>query len=70
MQEVLRAILDGLHEALNRVKVATPYRDLYVELKPEVELADLTWKYHKSCHDSIIQGIFCGIFNPSSNTRL
>ncbi|KAG0611091.1 hypothetical protein M758_7G114700 [Ceratodon purpureus] len=69
-QEVLRAILDGLHEALNRVKVATPYRDLYVELKPEVELADLTWKYHKSCHDSIIQGIFCGIFNPSSNTRL
>lgn len=64
VQEVLRAILDGLHEALNRVKkVATPYRDLYVELKPEGELAELTWKYYKSCHNSIFQGIFCGILN-------
>lgn len=61
MQEVMRAILDGLHEALNRVKVAAPYRDLYLEPKPEIELAELTWRYHKSCHDSIIQDIFCGI---------
>lgn len=43
------------------MKKASPYRDLYVEEKPEAELAELTWKYHKSCHDSVIQDIFCGI---------
>ncbi|CAM6129169.1 unnamed protein product [Calypogeia fissa] len=59
-QEVLRAILDGLHEALNRVITAPPYRDLYLEPKPEEELAELTWRYHKLCQDSIIQDIFCG----------
>ncbi|KAG6547147.1 hypothetical protein Mapa_011399 [Marchantia paleacea] len=59
-QEVLRAILDGLHEALNKVTTPPPYRDLYIEPKPEEELADLTWRYHKLCQDSIIQDIFCG----------
>ncbi|KAL3680049.1 hypothetical protein R1sor_023005 [Riccia sorocarpa] len=59
-QEVLRAILDGLHEALNKVTTTPPYRDLYVDPKPEEELAKLTWRYHKQCQDSIIQDIFCG----------
>ncbi|KAL2613060.1 hypothetical protein R1flu_024752 [Riccia fluitans] len=59
-QEVLRAILDGLHEALNKVTTSPPYRDLYVDPKPEEELAELTWRYHKLCQDSIIQDIFCG----------
>lgn len=57
---MLRAILDGLHEALNKVTTPPPYRDLYIEPKPEEELADLTWRYHKLCQDSIIQDIFCG----------
>ncbi|KAI5058567.1 hypothetical protein GOP47_0026737 [Adiantum capillus-veneris] len=65
-QEVMRAILDGLHEALNRVK-NRHYMDIYreYESRPEDELAAITWNYHKSLNDSLIQDIFCGQLQSS-----
>ncbi|KAH7289861.1 hypothetical protein KP509_30G021800 [Ceratopteris richardii] len=65
-QEAMRSILDGLHESLNRVK-SRHYTDIYreYESRPEDELAGITWNYHKSLNDSIIQDIFCGQLQSS-----
>jgi ubiquitin C-terminal hydrolase len=54
MQELLAFLLDGLHEDLNRVK-----KKPYIEAKdadgrPDEELAEECWNYHKARNDSII----------------
>ncbi|MCO5562653.1 hypothetical protein L7F22_016281 [Adiantum nelumboides] len=65
-QEAMRAILDGLHESFNKVK-SRRYVDIYreYESRPEDELAEITWNYHKSLNDSLIQDIFCGQLQSS-----
>ena len=58
----MRAILDGLHESLNQVSEPR-YLDIYKEFESSStkdELAQITWDYHKSLNDSVIQDIFCG----------
>nr|AAN04210.1 Putative ubiquitin carboxyl terminal hydrolase [Oryza sativa Japonica Group] len=54
LQELLAFLLDGLHEDLNRVK-----KKPYIEAKdadgrPDEELAEECWNYHKARNDSII----------------
>ena len=54
VQELLAFLLDGLHEDLNRVK-----QKPYIETKdsdgrPDEEVADEYWRYHKARNDSII----------------
>jgi ubiquitin C-terminal hydrolase len=59
----MRAILDGLHDSLNRVDSKPHYIDIYKEFETSStkdELAQIAWDYHKSLNDSIIQDIFCG----------
>lgn len=53
-QEMLAFLLDGLHEDLNKVK-----RKPYIEAKdsdgrPDDEVAEEKWKYHKARNDSVI----------------
>ena len=53
-QELLAFLLDGLHEDLNKVK-----RKPYIELKdsdsrPDDEVAEELWNYHKARNDSVI----------------
>lgn len=53
-QEMLAFLLDGLHEDLNKVK-----RKPYIEAKdsngrPDDEVAEELWKYHKARNDSVI----------------
>lgn len=55
-------MLDGLHEDLNRVK-----QKPYIEAKdydgrPDDEVADEFWKYHKARNDSVIVDI-CQVNN-------
>lgn len=54
MQELLAFLLDGLHEDLNRVK-----KKPYIEAKdsdgrPDDEVAEECWSYHRARNDSII----------------
>ncbi|KAL0313132.1 UNVERIFIED_CONTAM: Ubiquitin carboxyl-terminal hydrolase 10 [Sesamum radiatum] len=56
-QELLAFLLDGLHEDLNRVK-----QKPYIETKdsdgrPDEEVADEFWRYHKARNDSVIVDI-------------
>jgi len=57
-QEMLAFLLDGLHEDLNKVK-----RKPYIEAKdsdgrPDDEVAEEKWKYHKARNDSVIVDVF------------
>lgn len=56
-QELLAFLLDGLHEDLNKVK-----RKPYIELKdsdnrPDDEVAEELWNYHKARNDSVIVNV-------------
>ncbi|KAF7850092.1 hypothetical protein BT93_L5877 [Corymbia citriodora subsp. variegata] len=64
-QELLAFLLDGLHEDLNRVK-----RKPYIEAKdsdgrPDQEVADESWKYHKARNDSIIVDVCQGQYKST-----
>lgn len=57
LQELLAFLLDGLHEDLNKVK-----RKPYIELKdsdsrPDDEVAEELWNYHKARNDSVIVNV-------------
>ena len=61
-QELLAFLLDGLHEDLNRVK-----QKPYFEIKdsggrPDEDVADELWRYHKARNDSVIVDI-CQVNN-------
>ncbi|KAL8154631.1 ubiquitin carboxyl-terminal hydrolase 9-like [Apium graveolens] len=64
-QELLAFLLDGLHEDLNRVK-----QKPYIELKdcdgrPDEEVADEFWRYHKARNDSIIVDVCQGQYKST-----
>ncbi|XP_006661646.1 ubiquitin carboxyl-terminal hydrolase 9-like isoform X2 [Oryza brachyantha] len=64
-QELLAFLLDGLHEDLNRVK-----KKPYIEAKdadgrPDEELAEECWNYHKARNDSIIVDKFQGQYKST-----
>ncbi|KAI4372132.1 hypothetical protein MLD38_010403 [Melastoma candidum] len=64
-QELLAFLLDGLHEDLNRVK-----QKPYLEAKdsngrPDKEVADEAWKYHKARNDSIIVDVCQGQYKST-----
>ncbi|ORX47413.1 cysteine proteinase [Hesseltinella vesiculosa] len=61
-QELLAFLLDGLHEDLNRI-LKKPYIEMPdFDDKPDDEVANTTWKYHKARNDSIIVDLFQGQF--------
>lgn len=64
-QELLAFLLDGLHEDLNRVK-----QKPYIETKdsdgrPDEEVADEFWRYHKARNDSIIVDVCQGQYKST-----
>ncbi|KAE8055031.1 hypothetical protein FH972_011901 [Carpinus fangiana] len=64
-QELLAFLLDGLHEDLNRVK-----QKPYIETKdsdgrPDEEVADECWKYHKARNDSVIVDVCQGQYKST-----
>ncbi|KAL0331584.1 UNVERIFIED_CONTAM: Ubiquitin carboxyl-terminal hydrolase 10 [Sesamum angustifolium] len=64
-QELLAFLLDGLHEDLNRVK-----QKPYIETKdsdgrPDEEVADEFWRYHKARNDSVIVDICQGQYKST-----
>ncbi|AEE31532.1 ubiquitin-specific protease 11 [Arabidopsis thaliana] len=64
-QEMLAFLLDGLHEDLNKVK-----RKPYIEAKdsdgrPDDEVAEEKWKYHKARNDSVIVDVFQGQYKST-----
>ncbi|GFS44516.1 ubiquitin-specific protease 9 [Actinidia rufa] len=64
-QELLAFLLDGLHEDLNRVK-----QKPYIETKdsdgrPDEEVADECWRYHKARNDSIIVDVCQGQYKST-----
>ncbi|XP_043715927.1 ubiquitin carboxyl-terminal hydrolase 9-like isoform X2 [Telopea speciosissima] len=64
-QELLAFLLDGLHEDLNRVK-----HKPYIETKdandrPNEEVANECWEYHKARNDSIIVDICQGQYKST-----
>nr|GME00539.1 ubiquitin carboxyl-terminal hydrolase 9 [Ipomoea batatas] len=64
-QELLAFLLDGLHEDLNRVK-----QKPYIETKdsdgrPDEEVADELWRYHKARNDSVIVDVCQGQYKST-----
>ncbi|CAN8314025.1 unnamed protein product [Cochlearia groenlandica] len=64
-QEMLAFLLDGLHEDLNKVK-----RKPYIEAKdsdsrPDDEVAEELWKYHKARNDSVIVDVCQGQYKST-----
>ncbi|ESQ38494.1 hypothetical protein EUTSA_v10028406mg [Eutrema salsugineum] len=64
-QELLAFLLDGLHEDLNRVK-----QKPYIELKdsdsrPDDEVAEELWNYHKARNDSVIVNVCQGQYKST-----
>ncbi|PKI64379.1 hypothetical protein CRG98_015239 [Punica granatum] len=64
-QELLAFLLDGLHEDLNRVK-----KKPYIEIKdsdgrPDKEVAEESWRYHKARNDSIIVDVCQGQYKST-----
>lgn len=53
-QELLAFLLDGLHEDLNRVKQKPYFETKDSDGRPDEEVADEFWSYHKARNDSII----------------
>lgn len=47
-------MLDGLHEDLNRVKQKPYFEATDTDGRPDEEVADECWRYHKARNDSII----------------
>ncbi|KAL1213003.1 putative ubiquitin carboxyl-terminal hydrolase 11 [Cardamine amara subsp. amara] len=64
-QEMLAFLLDGLHEDLNKVK-----KKPYIEAKdadgrPDEEVAEELWKYHKARNDSVIVDVCQGQYKST-----
>ncbi|KAI8814498.1 hypothetical protein BJ742DRAFT_671533, partial [Cladochytrium replicatum] len=59
-EELLRFLLDGLHEDLNRIK-KKPYTEVPdMDGKPDTEIADTMWEIYKRRNDSVIVDLFQG----------
>ncbi|GAA0183390.1 cysteine protease [Lithospermum erythrorhizon] len=53
-QELLAFLLDGLHEDLNRVKKKPYIESKDFDDRPDSEVAEEFWRYHKARNDSVI----------------
>ncbi|KAK4400238.1 Ubiquitin carboxyl-terminal hydrolase 10 [Sesamum angolense] len=64
-QELLAFLLDGLHEDLNRVKQKPYIETKDYDGRPDEEVADEFWRYHKARNDSIIVDICQGQYKST-----
>lgn len=64
-QEMLSFLLDGLHEDLNKVKQKPYIESKDSDGRPDDEVAEEMWKYHKARNDSVIVDV-CQVSNPFS----
>ncbi|XP_022958477.1 ubiquitin carboxyl-terminal hydrolase 9-like isoform X2 [Cucurbita moschata] len=64
-QELLAFLLDGLHEDLNRVKRKPYFETKASDGRPDVEVADECWRYHKARNDSIIVDVCQGQYKST-----
>ncbi|PIN10414.1 Ubiquitin C-terminal hydrolase [Handroanthus impetiginosus] len=64
-QELLAFLLDGLHEDLNRVKRKPYFETKDSDGRPDEEVADEFWRYHKARNDSIIVDICQGQYKST-----
>lgn len=61
-QEMLSFLLDGLHEDLNKVKQKPYIESKDSDGRPDDEVAEEMWKYHKARNDSVIVDV-CQVSN-------
>eukprot|EP00743_Colponemidia_sp_Colp-15_P008212 GILK01008907.1.p1 GENE.GILK01008907.1~~GILK01008907.1.p1 ORF type:complete len:644 (+),score=55.14 GILK01008907.1:74-2005(+) len=60
-QELLRVLLDGLHEDLNRVRTKPPYQELQdLPGETDQERSDKWWRYFRERNDSFLVDVFGG----------
>ncbi|KAL0296431.1 UNVERIFIED_CONTAM: Ubiquitin carboxyl-terminal hydrolase 10 [Sesamum radiatum] len=64
-QELLAFLLDGLHEDLNRVKQKPYIETKDYDGRPDEEVAEIFWRYHKARNDSIIVDICQGQYKST-----
>ncbi|KAL3817855.1 hypothetical protein ACJIZ3_003760 [Penstemon smallii] len=64
-QELLAFLLDGLHEDLNRVKQKPYFETKDSDSRPDEEVADEYWRYHKARNDSVIVDICQGQYKST-----
>ncbi|KAH0926393.1 hypothetical protein HID58_018649 [Brassica napus] len=64
-QEVLSFLLDGLHEDLNKVKQKTYTESKDSDGRPDDEVAEEMWKYHKARNDSVIVDVCQGQYKST-----
>jgi ubiquitin C-terminal hydrolase len=57
--ELLRFLLDGLHEDMNRVTTKPAYQELTGEGEPDT-ITQKWWMYNLSRDNSVITDYFCG----------
>lgn len=59
-QEFMSALLDGLHEDLNRVKKKPYVEDVESDGRPDTIVAREAWHRYKLRNDSVVADTFCG----------
>ncbi|XP_031094447.1 ubiquitin carboxyl-terminal hydrolase 9-like isoform X1 [Ipomoea triloba] len=64
-QELLAFLLDGLHEDLNRVKQKPYIESKDSEGRPDEEVANEFWRYHKARNDSVIVDVSQGQYKST-----
>lgn len=64
-QELLAFLLDGLHEDLNRVKQKPYIETKDYDGRPDEDVADELWRYHKARNDSVIVDICQGQYKST-----
>ncbi|KAI8019132.1 Ubiquitin carboxyl-terminal hydrolase 10 [Camellia lanceoleosa] len=64
-QELLAFLLDGLHEDLNRVKQKPYIETNDSDGRPDEEVAEECWRYHKARNDSIIVDVCQGQYKST-----
>lgn len=65
-QEVLQAVLDNVHDDLNRVlRRPPPLPALDSDGRPDADVADEAWARHLAANDSVVTDTFCGQLRSS-----
>nr|XP_043638902.1 ubiquitin carboxyl-terminal hydrolase 9-like [Erigeron canadensis] len=64
-QELLAFLLDGLHEDLNRVKQKPYFETKDSDGRPDEEVANEFWRYHKARNDSIVVDVCQGQYKST-----
>ncbi|KAI3710591.1 hypothetical protein L2E82_40375 [Cichorium intybus] len=64
-QELLAFLLDGMHEDLNRVKQKPYFETKDSEGRPDEEVANEFWSYHKARNDSIVVDVCQGQYKST-----